>query len=253
MSSPAQRKKMSLAQLQEVIEKQSMAIKQLKEDAANKDNVIKSLEKKLIHLESEMCKSNSLLLIRERVTDELKEQLVNLQQYSRRHSAIIAGVEKRDRESYTDLLKDVTDIINEADSSTTLNDVDKFHRIGPIKEKKQDIVVRFKTHDAKEKFFLRRKHIKRTGIKIRPSLAPARRDLLNEAIDLVENYSDKDYQLVNPPHFVYADMHGNLKVKMSKEINGSLFFNFSSIIDLNRIIEKCQNDSQSEGNSTPRV
>ena len=136
MSSPAQRKKMSLAQLQEVIEKQSMAIKQLKEDAANKDNVIKSLEKKLIHLESEMCKSNSLLLIRERVTDELKEQLVNLQQYSRRHSAIIAGVEKRDRESYTDLLKDVTDIINEADSSTTLNDVDKFHRIGPIKEKK---------------------------------------------------------------------------------------------------------------------
>ena len=56
MSSPAQRKKMSLAQLQEVIEKQSMAIKQLKEDAANKDNVIKSLEKKLIHWKAKCAK-----------------------------------------------------------------------------------------------------------------------------------------------------------------------------------------------------
>ena len=108
-------------------------------------------------------------------------------------------------------------------SSTTLADVDKFHREFH-KERKQDIVVRFKTHDAKEKFFRRRNNIKRTGIKIRPSLAPARRELLREAIELLDNYDNRDYQLTNPPHFVYADMHGNLKVKMSREINRRLFF-----------------------------
>ena len=240
MPSPAPKTKMSLAQLQEIIEKQSVAIKQLKEDADRKDNVIKTLQNKLLYLESEMCKNNSLLLVRERVTEELRDQLVNLQQYTRRPSAIIAGINKKEKETHNDLLKEVTEIINEVDSSTTLADVDKFHRVGPLKERKQDIVIRFKTHDAKEQFFLRRKNIKRAGVKIRPSLAPARRELIKEAIELLDNCENRDYQLTNPPHFVYADMHGNLKVKMSKEINGKLFFNFSSIVDLNGIIDRCQ-------------
>ena len=250
MPSPAAKTKLSLAQLQEIIEKQSVAIRQLKEDADRKDNVIQSLENKLLYLESEMCKNNSLLLVRERVTEELRDQLVNLQQYTRRPSAIIAGINKKERETQNELLKEVTTIINEVDSSTTLADVDKFHRVGPLKGSKQDIVIRFKTHDAKEKFFLRRKNIKRTGVKIRPSLAPARRELLNQAIELLEDYQNNEYQLTNAPHFVYADMHGNLKVKMTKEMNRKLFFNFTSIVDLNQIIEKCQQSDRPQNHKS---
>ena len=44
--------------------------------------------------------------------------------------------------------------------------------------------------------------------------------------------------MINPPEFVYADVHGNLKVKMSHEVRGRAFFKFNSITELAKIIEK---------------
>ena len=38
-----------------------------------------------------------------------------------------------------------------------MEDVDKLHRVGPPKQGKQDIIVRFKSHTAKENFFKRKK------------------------------------------------------------------------------------------------
>ena len=51
-------------------------------------------------------------------------------------------------------------ILKEAASSTKMEDVDKLHRVGPPKPGKQDIIVRFKSHTAKENFFKRKKYIK---------------------------------------------------------------------------------------------
>ena len=51
----------------------------------------------------------------------------------------------------------VEEILKEAASSTTMADVDKLHRVGPPKYGKQDIIVRFKSHTAKEKFYIRKK------------------------------------------------------------------------------------------------
>ena len=240
---------MSVAQLQEVIEKQDLVIKQLQEDAVNKENTIRLLETKINKLEGQMNANMSLHFVRERVTEELKSQLDNLQQYTRRHSAIIAGVEKKSNESQNTLKQDIEEILREADSTTTMDDVDKFHRVGPMKNSKQDIVVRFKTHSAKEQFFLRRKQIKRNEIKIRPSLTPARRELLDEAYDLMDEYKDetRNTHIINPPHFVYADMHGNLKLKMTKSVNGRLFFNFNSIVQLSRLIDEHQKNEENQG------
>ena len=70
-------------------------------------------------------------------------------------------------------------------------------------------------------------------------MAPARRELLEEAIELLEEFEgDDDVNLKNPPHFVYADMHGNLKLKMSHKVNGRMFFDFKSIVELNSLIKK---------------
>ena len=46
----------------------------------------------MVELEGQILINKSLDFVRERVTDELKSQLVDLQQYSRRYSVVIAGI-----------------------------------------------------------------------------------------------------------------------------------------------------------------
>ena len=115
------------------------------------------MEEKLLRLEGQNISNNSLNFVRDRVTEELQSQLVNLQQYTRRYSVVIAGMRKGVNEN-----NEIEGILKEAASSTTIEDVDKFHRIGPPKDDKQDLIVRFKSHSAKEDFFyLQKKHQKR--------------------------------------------------------------------------------------------
>ena len=230
--------KLSLAQLQEKVEKQDEEIKKLQEDALNKNNTIKMMEEKLLRLEGQNISNNSLNFVRDRVTEELQSQLVNLQQYTRRYSVVIAGMRKGVNEK-----NEVEGILKEAASSTTIEDVDKFHRIGPPKDDKQDLIVRFKSHSAKEDFFICRKNIRR-GIKIRPSLAPERRKMLHDATAILEDYNPTD--LKNPPEFVYADMHSNLLVQMLSEANRRMFFKFSSIVELCSLIEKHNQEGRVE-------
>ena len=59
---------------------------------------------------------------------------------------------------------------------------------------------------------------KKTCQKVRPSLAPARKKLLDETITMVESYVDTN--LGNPPHFVYVDMHEILKFITQVEKSG---------------------------------
>ena len=49
-----------------------------------------------------------------------------------------------------------------------------------------------------------------------------------------EVYADSNME--NPPDFVYADVHGNLKLKMSKKTKKGFFFNFNSIEQLRFLI-----------------
>ena len=122
-------------------------------------------------MEGQIIINKSLDFVRERVTEELKAQLVDLQQYTRRYLVVSAGVRTGIDERTT-----VEAILKEAASNTKMEDVGKLHRVGPPKQGKQDIIVRFKSHTAKENFFKRKKCIK--NIKVRPSLAPERRKLL---------------------------------------------------------------------------
>ena len=74
--------KLTVVQLQDKLEKQEEVIRQLQEDASNK-NSIKMLEKKVVNLEGQIILNKSLDFVRARVTEELKSQLVDLQQYTR--------------------------------------------------------------------------------------------------------------------------------------------------------------------------
>ena len=198
------------------------------------DSTFQSLEKRISRLEGEIQFANSKIFVMDRVSNELRNQLVDAQQYSRRYSCILAGIDKPYNESPQSLKAEVSKVICAANSPVTLADVDKFHRNGPIDGNKQEIIVRFKSHAAKESFYKERKTIETTA-KIRPSLAPERKRLLNESINFInEVYADSNME--NPPDFVYADVHGNLKLKMSKKTKKGLFFNFNSIEQLRFLI-----------------
>ena len=62
--------------------------------------------------------------------------------------------------------------------------------------------------------------------------------LLKEAKgELETHYSDAEL-LDNPPEFVYANLHGNLLVKMKKKMKFGYFLRFDTIEDLHNQIKK---------------
>ena len=99
-----------------------------------------------------------------------------------------------------------------------LNDFDKAHRVGKIKEingsKQQDIIVRFKSHSARYKVFNHRKTLKHYK-KIRPKLTQRRGKLLYDASLLVENIESVD--------FVLANMHEDLQLRLKETYDGKQF------------------------------
>ena len=81
-----------MAQLQQKLEKQDDLISQIQNEVLYNSRTIQTLEKKVAELDGQIIINKSLDFVRERVTEELKAQLVDLQQYTRRYSVVIAGV-----------------------------------------------------------------------------------------------------------------------------------------------------------------
>ena len=96
MSSPATcKKKLTTAQLQEKLEVQEEMINKLMENITGKDDKISKLESKVSKLEGQVAIQTSIQFVRDRVTEELKLQLENLQQYTRRYSVVVSKVKKK--------------------------------------------------------------------------------------------------------------------------------------------------------------
>ena len=154
---------------------------------------------------------------------------------------------KPHNESREYLKSEIEKVIGEVNCTTTMEDVDKFHRNGRELSGEQDVIVRFKSHYAKEVFYKNRKNRvdvvnRNRNIKIQPSLTKQNSILLAQARkvleeDYTENY---DVYLHNPPDFVLANVHGVVQVKMKeKNHKDEHFFEFNSITDLHNIIKRC--------------
>ena len=115
-------------------------------------------------------------------------------------------------------------------------DINKVHRNGPAKGAEQDVILRFKSHSAKESFYKARKSlgVNRRDVKVRPSLAPAQKTLLNDARDYLD--SQKNSILPNAPEFVFANIHGQVQVKMSQKCKNGLFVTIKSLEHLTSVI-----------------
>ena len=229
--------KLSMALLQEQINAQNEIINK-------QSDVINHLVTKVNQQSFELQRHVSLLAVKDCVFAGLQKELHRLQQYTRRYSVVVAGVEKKRGEKPEDLLKEVESLVGKVQSTTTMNDVDKFHRNGPNYDGDQDIIIRFKSHSAKEAFYRKRKSSD-DNIKIRPSLSPHNKSLLHAAQAHIKEYEDSYASMSNRPDFVLGNIHGEIQVKFKKDVGKKgMFFGFDSIEELSCLIANAQHMEQ---------
>ena len=195
---------------------------------------IRKLEKRVAALEGDLLQMNAKFAVRDHVVEALRNEVHRLQQYTRRYSVVVAGIEKKKDETPESLREEVLKLVSDVDSTSKEQDIDKFHRNGRVYNgKEQEIIVRFKSHAAKEAFYRARKNLpaSRKAVKIRPSLSPNQKNLLRDAQAWVEQFS-LNAEMVNPVQYVFANIHGEIQAKMQKNYRGSPFISFNSIQDL---------------------
>ena len=130
---------------------------------------------------------------------------------------------------------------------TIRENIDKTHAIGKPKLGKQQRIIKFKRDSFKEVVYRKHKNrikmtkrnqrrdnanvgIRPNGIKFKPSLTKRRIDRLEYPDNLV-----KDIEAVK---FIYADMHGNLKVIFYESVNRKFVHAFNSKMELAEMISK---------------
>ena len=235
--------KLNTAQLQEKLEKLELQVTQLLDESRQKDERISKMEERITQLEADELKNASYLSVQRNVSTLLSNRVSQLEQYTRRYSVIVSGVERKNGENRESLRAEIGSILQEAGSPTTITDVDKLHRNGPRRGSQQDIIVRFKSHEAKEEFYKRRKNIKRE-IWVKPSLSNSNYTLLKDAKEMVKSFQNCSTDYENPPEFVFANVHGDLQVKLKKETSdGTMFYQFNSMQKLYEILNKADDQA----------
>jgi len=114
---------------------------------------IKKLEKNVKELEETVKQKDHMIW-------ELREDLDELQQYSRNRNAEIVNIpEKNGTETEENLLEVIEKIAEEGNIQFNRQDVDIIHRV-PSKKKNRprNVVVQFKTRTARNKFLENKKH-----------------------------------------------------------------------------------------------
>ena len=100
--------------------------------------------------------------------------------------------------------------------------IDRAHRLGPKKDKKQAIVIKFTTFRHRTLFFGVRRKLK-NSVKLHVNLSKKRFKLLLDAQKYVEN--------VQEAQFVYANVNCNMKVKF-RNIEESFFTSMQELEDI---------------------
>ena len=203
---------------------------------------ISKLEKRISTLDGELIQTKARFSVRDHVIEALRGEIYRLQQYTRRYSVTVSGIDKEKDEDPEVLRAKVLKLITDVNSTTQDNDIDKFHRNGKLfNGKEQDIIVRFKSHSAKEAFYKARKNLfpSRKEVKIRPSLSIYHINLLRDAKSVVDEFSLNE-EIVNPVDFVFANVHGQVQAKMRKKFRRSPFITFNTIPELISKLQEAQ-------------
>jgi len=187
-----------------------------------------TLKSEIRLLKQVVSKNEDKLCVQGRVNDALSNEVDRLEQYGRRNCILLKGLTPARNEKNEELTEKVKNIISHDLNlpPAAVADFDKTHRVGPIfKDKKgnlqQTTIIRFKSHEARYKAYLKRGIVKNKGLNLTPSLTNKRRKLLDAAI---EKYGGNDFI-----EFIFCDIHGDLKVKLCKAVRNNHFHIFKSL------------------------
>ena len=162
------------------------------------------------------------------VSQKLSDEIERQQQYSRRNCLVLEGIPLNRKETNESLMKKVKDSIEELgiDENEFKSTIDKTHRICPIRDNAQRVIVHFNKHSMCEKIYENRKRSKK--IQIKPSLTKKRLQTLNSA---KERFGKCEH--IN---FVFADVHGKLKVRFKDQVDGRFVHSFEKEEDLSELV-----------------
>ena len=200
-------------------------------------------------MENEITVLKTDLAVSSTVNSRLVDQIDKLETYSRRNCVVLSNVPARAAESQREIEGKVKQtLIDSGISQDIVRDIDKLHPIGKIHEDKRKIIVRFNSHSKRYTLF-RNKEKLSPGLKLSPSLTKRRQNILFEAMHMVSS--------VHTVNFVFVDIHGNLKVRLTEaDKDGRFVLNFTSTEDLAQIIgglDFCKYDVGSESDSDSEI
>ena len=192
---------------------------------------IKQLENSKKDLEKRVEVLEAKVVVAENTSEKLRLELDRVDQYQRRSNVLLkfADLPKNNNEAKDkELVKNVLE--KELKIANCLSTIDKMHRVGKVRtrdgKQNQDIIVRFKTHHSRYTVMRNRKEAK--SAKIRPNLTKYRNDLRYNASELVKN--------IEGVKFVYANIHGDLILRLNEEIDGEEDFQFNSMEKLKSLL-----------------
>ena len=167
----------------------------------------------------------SINIVSSKTSTTLQRQLETQQQYSRRNCKVIDNIKVDKQEDEASLTAKVAKIVETLEPGCHA-ELDKVHRIGPVKDGLQSTIVRFTKHSTIRKIYNKRKS--QNSYLFKPSLTNFRRKELKKANNIMNGSRDKS--------FVFADILGNLKVRFEKPLKGRYVHEFYDCEDLMDLI-----------------
>ena len=218
------------------------------DDITKLKNIITSLQKKVTNLEDKVEKLDtkvesleSELKIAKNCSEVLSTEVDRLQQYSRRNCLIVSGIPVKQNETTEDLkeafqkevLKDMGVQEEEYDF-----EYDKIHRVGKADGRKQNLIIRFRSHQFPSDVYHDRKRIKNKNIKIKPSLTKKRTTLLRHATAQTNEDENVD--------FCFADVNGNIKIRFRNKYKGRYVHTIENIQDFEGLMDTEDDDDDDD-------
>lgn len=204
------------------IDEQGEVIKNLQSTIAKKDEQIVIMEHEIKRMSH-----NQAILFR---------KIDDLEQYGRRYSVRINGVEVKPDGQREDVTKLVEECCAEMDTPFQPTKIDRAHRVGGVvtdtrsKKKTQPIIVKFRSWDARTAFYKARPKWKPGGshrrFSVAPDLTKARYSLLKTAREKIADYAEVS--------FAFVDLNCRLAIRMTDE---SVHY-FNSVEELDNHLDR---------------
>ena len=111
----------------------------------------------------------------------------------------------------------------------------KIHRHGKVNGTKQNVIVRFRSHQYPSDLYYARKKIKNRNIRLKPSLTKKRTEFLCNETERIKDCNTYGIQ------FAYADFDGNIKIRLNGIYRERYVHTINSIEHLEEIINEISN------------